>query len=209
MNDTDTLVATDHFQRFRSELERQTSSKHYNWSREKELSCQWLIERALPGRGVDVGGTEYLCKQLAAKGRQVTYYDWGAPKDYPDFVKDDMFNVLDHFEPQSLDFITTRHTLEHSLVPLYQLWAYNQLLRDEGQLLVIVPLHCREWVWFHTHHNCLPQENWLMLFHRAGFRVHEIGAGTWNAKRDLFVELRFDLRVETREMRLTDGPPDR
>ena len=94
-------------------------------------------------------------------------------------------------------------------MPLFQLWAFNQLLREDGQLLVVVPIHTQEWVWFHTHYSCLPQENWLMLFHRAGFRVHEIGAGTWNSRRDLFVELRFDLRVETRRMRLAGGPPKR
>jgi hypothetical protein len=33
------------------------------------------------------------------------------------------------------------------------------------------------------------------LFHRAGFRVNESGAGTCNSTRDLFVVLRSDLRV--------------
>lgn len=78
----------------------------------------------LPSRsGVDVGGTEYLCKQLAARGRQITYFDWGKPADAPDFVRDDMINILDHFAPESLDFITPCHTLEPSLAPLFQLFG--------------------------------------------------------------------------------------
>jgi len=36
-------------------------------------------------------------------------------------VRDDMINILDHFAPESLDFITTGHTLEPSLAPLIQL----------------------------------------------------------------------------------------
>ncbi len=199
----------DHFKRFLAELQRDTPDRSYRWTEEKEEASQWLVERVLPGRGVDVGGTEWLCEVLARTGRQVTYFDLTPPRDYSVFVQDDMANVLDHFEPRSLDFVLTRHTLEHSIAPLYQLWAFNQLLRDEGQLLVVVPMHCKEWVWFHTHYSCLPHENWLMLFHRAGFRVHEIGAGTWNPKRVHFVEMRFDLRVETRQLRLKGGVPSR
>ena len=76
----------------------------------------------LPSRsGVDVGGTEYLSKQLAARGRQITYFDWGKPADAPDFARDDMINILDHFAPESLGLLTTHHTLEPSLAPLFQL----------------------------------------------------------------------------------------
>jgi hypothetical protein len=198
-----------HFQRFLDELGEDTPERDYRWTAAKEEACQWLIDRALPGTGVDVGGTEYLCNVLAASGRHVTCYDLVQPREYAPSVQDDMVNILDHFAPRSLDFITTRHTLEHSVMPLYQLWAYNQLLRDDGQLLVVVPMHCKEWVWFHTHHSVLPQENWLMLFHRAGFNVKEVGAGTWNAARPLFIELRFDLRVASRRMRLKGGAPEK
>jgi len=43
------------------------------------------------------------------------------PVDFPDFVRDTMINILDHFAPESLDLLTTRHTLEPSLAPLIQL----------------------------------------------------------------------------------------
>jgi len=48
-------------------------------------------------------------------------------------------------------------------------------------------------------------ENWLMLFHRAGFKINETGSGTWNPRRPLFMEMQFDLRVESRQMRLAGG----
>jgi len=34
-------------------------------------------------------------------------------------VRDDMINILDHFAPESLDLLTTGHTLEPSLAPLF------------------------------------------------------------------------------------------
>src|SRR5690606_1629202 len=157
----------------------------------KTRSCQWLLDRVPAGAtGVDVGGTEYLCKKLAEKGCKVTYFDIGKPVDYGDHIQDDMFNILRHFPETSLDFITTRHTLEH------------RLLKDDGRLFVIVPMHNARWVWFATHFNCLPYENWLMLFYRAGFKVEEHDAGTWSIKRPDFVELRFSLSVESRQLRL-------
>lgn len=196
-----------HFQQFLADLNTQTPHRQYNWTRQKELSCQWLLDRALPGKGVDVGGTDYLVEALHDRGDDVTFYDMVPPRNHEKYVTDDMANILDHFELGSLDYITTRHTLEHSVSPMYQLWAYSKLLKTGGQLLVIVPMHCREWVWFHTHWSCLPQENWLMLFYRVGFDVHEIGAGTWNSSRNLFVELRFDLRKAGDSMRLRGGFP--
>lgn len=45
----------------------------------------------------------------------------GKPANFPDFVRDDMIDILDHFAPESLDFITTGHTLELSLAPHFQL----------------------------------------------------------------------------------------
>ncbi|MCU0625253.1 MAG: class I SAM-dependent methyltransferase, partial [Gemmatimonadaceae bacterium] len=204
-----TIPGLRHFETFLHELNTALPERGYRWSEAKERSCTWMLDRVVEGRGVDVGGTDWLCEQLARMGREVTFYDVVLPQEHPLHVQDDMMNVLEHFAPGSLDFITTRHTLEHSVAPLFQLWCYNRLLRPDGQLLVMVPVHAKEWVWFHTHWNCLPQENWLMLFHRAGFRVEAADAGSWNTGRDLFIELRFDLRKESESMRLKGGFPSR
>jgi SAM-dependent methyltransferase len=117
-----------------------------------------------------------------------------------------MFNVLRHFEPRSLDFITTRHTLEHSFVPLFQLWAYNQLLKDDGVLVVTVPSYHERWVWMTTHFHAVPPDSWHMLFHRAGFGVREFSSGSWKKGHAEFVEHRFVLEVESRELRLKGRP---
>lgn len=193
------------FQRFLLELRESFPEKDYRWTKGKERSCKWMLSRVpANARGVDVGGTEYLCRKLAEKGCQVTFFDLEAPSSFENRVQDDMFNILRHFPERSLDFITTRHTLEHSLVPMYQLWAYNRLLKDDGKLLVIVPMHNKRWVWFTTHFSCLPYENWLMLFYRTGFKVDECDAGNWSSKssRPDFVEYRFALSVESRTLRL-------
>lgn len=191
------------FDHFRKELNETAPFVSYGFSEMKAQSCGWMIDR-IPagGTGVDVGGTEFLCERLSEKGCDVTFYDFGAPQQFPKFIEDDMFNVLDHFEEKSLDFVTTRHTLEHALVPLFQLWAYNRLLKDDGRLLVIVPQYNTKWLWFHTHFSCLPVDSWHMLFYRAGFRIVSSDTAPWHPTRKAYIENRFELAIETRSMRL-------
>jgi len=138
---------TPAFDEFRRELNEGSPTSGYDWTTWKERSCDWIASHIPAGkRVVDVGGTEYLCQKLAEKGCETTYYDFFPPREFPDFIVDDMFNVLEHFGQQSLDVITTRHALEHSLVPLFQLWAYNRLLKDDGRLIVIVPAYNQKWL---------------------------------------------------------------
>jgi hypothetical protein len=190
------------FKEFLDEVTERSPAMEYVWTREKEISCGWIISQISSGKGVDVGGTEFLCKKLSEKGVDITCYDMFPPSEPIPHVKDDMINILDHFEEKSLDFITTRHTLEHSLVPLFQLWAYKRLLKEGGKLFVIVPIHHRDWVWFGTHHNCLPYDNWVMLFHRAGFKVEISDAGSWKPWDPKYIEYRFRLSVDSRALRL-------
>lgn len=201
-------ASTDLYAEFRDELQRSFKDYGYGWSHQKARSCDWIVRR-LPkeGVGVDVGGTAYLVKKVQANGeRQITYFDYFPPRD-PEierFVAADMAEFGNHFAPRSLDFITTRHTLEHSLNPLFQLWQYNRALKDGGRLVVVVPQYSKKWVWFFSHFSCLPQESWLMLFHRAGFAVKEATAGTWKPWNPEFIEYRFVLDVEKRGLSLGD-----
>lgn len=191
------------FDAFLKDLNDSYPEVEYASSKHRERSSEWFVKRIEKGKkGIDVGGTEPLCEKLRAKGVDVTYVDLFPPKSFPKYVKTDMFNILDHYQPKSLDFITTRHTLEHSFAPLFQLWAYNRILKDDGELFVIVPQHNRDWVWFPTHHNCLPPDNWLMLFYRTGFKVIEADAGTWKPEKSNFIEYRYRLGVEARGLRL-------
>jgi hypothetical protein len=201
-----TGMTTKLFDQFVTETKQFADTVSYGFSKSKARSCQWIAKYIKSGwKGVDVGGTEYLCKLLADKGCDITFFDIIKPSS-PDVksVQDDMINVGEHFESRSLDFITTRHTLEHSLSPLFQLWCYNRLLKDSGRLFVVVPQHSKKWVWLRTHHNCLPRENWIMLFYRAGFGIVQSTAGSWKPNNPEFIEWRFELSIESRELRLSN-----
>ena len=196
---------SDLYAAFSAELQAEFKDYGYVWNKAKERSCDWILQRLPAGTGVDVGGTAYLVKKAHERADvRMTYFDYFPPKDKAivEHVAADMAAFGDHFTPRSLDFITTRHTLEHALNPLFQLWQYNRALKDGGKLIVVVPQHSRKWVWFYSHFNCLPRENWLMLFHRTGFKVLESDAGTWKADDPEFVEYRFVLEVEQRGFRL-------
>ncbi|MHA6494557.1 methyltransferase domain-containing protein [Pseudomonas borbori] len=194
---------------FMSELQGQFKDFGYKWTKSKELSCDWILRRLPAGTGVDVGGTSYLVKKALEQGCDITYFDYFPPADktITRFIAADMSEFAEHFQPRSLDFISTRHTLEHSLNPLYQLWQYNRTLKDDGVLVVIVPQHSKEWVWFYSHFSCVPMENWLMLFHRAGFSIKEVTAGSWWNEHPEYIEYRFVLEIESRGLRLDNPEP--
>lgn len=190
------------FNDFMKEVQSRSPNMNYVWSKEKEVSCDWIISRIEGGKGVDIGGTPYLYHKLREKGCDMAIYDQFLDPGFEHGISDDMANVLDHFEPETLDFITTRHTLEHAICPMFQLWAYNRILRTHGKLYVIVPNHSKDWVWFGTHHNCLPHENWVMLFHRTGFNIKTTDAGTWKPSDPKFIEWRFELVKASPTLRL-------
>ena len=192
------------YREFTADLSKAFEFHEYGFSPGKRKSCDWIVPRVPEGRGVDVGGTYYLVEQLRAAGRDTTFYDYFPPTQpgMEPAIADDMANFGLHFAPRSLDFITCRHTLEHSLNPTFQLWQFNRALKDDGRLIVIVPIHNRNWTWFYTHFSCLPLENWQMLFHRTGFGIVESAAGTWKANDPNFVEYRFVLGIESRAIRL-------
>jgi hypothetical protein len=64
----------------------------------------------------------------------------GKPLDFPEFVQDDMINIPDHFAPESRDLLTTRHTLEHSLAPLFQL--FRPTTDNNGPAIVVTNNPC-------------------------------------------------------------------
>lgn len=189
---------------FLKEIRDRAPAMEYHWTSQKELSCDWIISKIKPGsKGVDIGGTPYLYHKLREKGCDMTIYDQFLDVDaFEQAIQDDMINVLDHFEPGSLDFITTRHALEHAIWPMFQLWCYNRILKMGGKLYVIVPNHSKDWVWFGTHHSCMPYENWLMMFWRMGFNSYTTDAGSWKPNDPKFIEWRFELIKASETVRL-------
>jgi SAM-dependent methyltransferase len=148
-----------------------------------------------------------LLEQLVDKGLTCTYYDAFPPK-WPkiefNVITGDMHQIATQLPRKSFDFVSCRHTLEHSLNPLFVLWQINLLLRDGGKALIIVPKYNSYWAWFYTHFNCLPIDNWRMLFYRSGFRIDQEDEGFWDdeQKSTWFEEHRFVLSVESRSIRL-------
>lgn len=188
---------------FLAEVKSKTREIKYGWNRHKEASCQWIVDRLLAGwEGVDVGGTEFIAKAASQKGCKISLFDWHPNDNFTPSIADDMRNILDHFEKESLDFITTRHTLEHALFPLFQLWAFNRILKKEGALLVIVPAPNMRWHYMVNHYSCLSHEHWLSLFHKSNFKVVAADAGTWNPANPDFIEYRYHLEKESDGLRL-------
>lgn len=202
------VKSADIHQVFRRELQAAFEDFGYGWDKHKEASCDWITKQIPEGLGVDLGGTAFLVKAInAMPNRKAIFYDYFPPKDkgISHFVADDMDQFANHFDPGSLDFVTSRHTLEHALNPLFILWQINRSLKDKGKLIVVVPEHCKDWVWFYSHFSCLPRENWHMLFHRAGFKTVRSDAGTWQPHNPDFIEHRFVLEKETCSIRLKNN----
>ena len=197
-------------ERFTAEYASQLEYHNYGWSDGKEASVRWILSRIGQGRVLDVGGTTRLLDQLHDKGNPCAYFDAFPPtRDVPYPVHTgDIHVVADFFPEASFEYVTLRHTLEHCLNPLLVLWQVNTLLVERGRLIVILPHHWSYWVWFYTHFNCLPLENWRMLFYRAGYRIVEETSGFWDAEQQdpHFVEYRFVLEVESRSIRLGARP---
>jgi SAM-dependent methyltransferase len=195
---------------FSEELKRSFRDYQYQWSKGKEVSCSWIIERIEQGIVADIGGTQWLLEQLHSKGLECTYFDAFPPKGQLSegiAVKTgDLHQVADLMPRASYDYVVLRHTLEHALNPLLVLWQVNLLLKTNGKAFVIVPCHIKYWVWFYTHFSCLPMENWRMIFFRAGFEIIEESIGNWHddQKNSSFTEHRFMLRVSTRNLRLSN-----
>lgn len=199
---------------FQAELKRNFRYYGYKWSKGKEKSCEWIMEQIDTGKVLDIGGTSWLLERLSEKSCECTYFDAFPPSSKnPPYrvVTGDIHHVADLLPQGHFEHISLRHTLEHALNPLFVLWQVNALLSAGGRAYIIVPAHSRFWVWFYTHFNCLPIENWRMLFYRAGFSIEEESTGHWDDDQcdENFKEHRFVLRQDTRSLRLEGEPAQR
>jgi SAM-dependent methyltransferase len=196
-------------EKFNKEFSKNLTFYNYGWSEGKNISISWIVDNIVGEDVLDVGGTTQLLKMLKAnRGIVASIYDAFPLKDllpgeYKDIYIGDFFNLLDVVGDKQFDSIIFRHSLEHTLNPLFVLWQANRLLKLGGQLIVIVPPHHNYWVWFYTHFNCLPEENWEMLFWRAGFKIVKKEHGHWDNEQSspFFRETRYILCSETKDLR--------
>lgn len=195
---------------FESELKQAFHFYDYGFSKGKALSCQWVLDRIADGSTLEVGGTTYIVNELRKKGIPCCYFDAFPPSEelvkFPNakVLVGDIHSVLDLAGPSSYDNIVCRHTLEHSMNPMFVLWSLQKILKDGGSLYLILPRHVKHWVWWYTHFSCLPLENWRMLFYRTGFEVVEHEVGYWDDEQKSRMEDRFRLRVVSKQLRLTN-----
>ena len=198
-------------ERFNLEFNKHLKFFNYKWTSGKDISIEWVADQISFGNVLDIGGTVQLLKLLSNK-KQILASIFDAfpvsdlePNEYKHSYVGEFSDLLDIISPnEKFDTIVCRHSLEHCLNPLFVLWQINQLLVDNGKLIVLLPPYNKKWLWFYTHFNCLPEENWEMLFYRTGFKIEKKEYGQWDKKqRDPhFKETRYVLISETKELRL-------
>ena len=76
-------------------------------------------------------------------------------------------------ENASADFIWCRHALEHSPYPLFTLFEFNRVLKDDGQAYIEVPAPDCTRLHEHNdnHFSILGNTMWNALFIKAGFQI--------------------------------------
>ncbi len=109
---------------------------------------KWFDTLKLEGalqRAVDVGcGTGYVTQHLAMRGIRtigITYNEYeieDCKRRGIEVMKEDMHFLP--FKSESVDLVLSSHSLEHSISPLFALWEWRRVLRQEGYLLINVPI---------------------------------------------------------------------
>ncbi len=197
-----TLCKNSSQKRFEEEFSNKLEFHDYGWSLGKQRSIEWMLSHVEGESIIDIGGTvEFVKLAWKIKGLKVSILDAFPVKDLNKaecgnvFVSD-IHNILDVIGEKTYTTITCRHTLEHSLNPLFVLWQINKALVEGGRCIVILPPYLKCWVWFYSHFNCLPEESWEMLFFRSGFLVESKEYGQWDSEQSKpeFKETRYILR---------------
>lgn len=209
MNNNEEITKINAAEKFDQILDASIKFRNYGWSKGKEVSMRWIVDNIVGNKILDVGGTSRLIKYLSAKGVMASIFDKFPCNDLKENEFDEMYvgefsKIVDVIGDKKFDTITCRHSLEHSLNPMFVLWQLNQILIDAGRLIIILPPHLKNWIWFYTHFNCLPEENWEMLFYRAGFNITSKTYGYWDdmQQNPVYREIRYILQSETKELRL-------
>ena len=80
-------------------------------------------------------------------------------------------SVDDH----SIDLIWCRHALEHSPYPLFTLYEFHRVLKDQAMAFIEVPAPDNDRIFIHennpNHYSILGERMWQGLFYKTGFDV--------------------------------------
>jgi len=81
----------------------------------------------------------------------------------------------DGWYDESVDFIFSRHALEHSPYPIFTLMEYNRILKQFGKIYIEIPApDCeRKHEWNLNHYSILGEQQLAALIVRTGFNIEK------------------------------------
>lgn len=103
-------------------------------------------------------------------------------------IKADM-TFMDEIPDESFELVFSRHSLEHSPMPLLTLMEYNRVLELQKYVIIIVPN--LGGLYGENHYSVFTKKIWKRLFSLAGF---EITSFCRSIKRRKYFEYRFILK---------------
>jgi SAM-dependent methyltransferase len=88
-------------------------------------------------------------------------------------LHDDMSDLS--VDDDSIDLVWCRHALEHSPYPLFTLYEFHRVLKDQALAFIEVPAPDNDRVFVHennpNHYSIMGERMWLALFYKSGFDV--------------------------------------
>ena len=89
----------------------------------------------------------------------------------------------DGYYDESVDFIFSRHSLEHSPYPIFTLVEYNRVLKQHGKIYIEMPApDCeRQHEWNLNHYSILGRNQLAALLDRTGFTINTFDVLSFDA----------------------------
>ena len=89
----------------------------------------------------------------------------------------------DGYYDESVDFIFSRHSLEHSPYPIFTLIEYNRVLKQHGKIYIEMPApDCeRQHEWNLNHYSILGRNQLAALLDRTGFTINTFDVLSFDA----------------------------
>jgi SAM-dependent methyltransferase len=89
----------------------------------------------------------------------------------------------DGYYDESVDFIFSRHSLEHSPYPIFTLVEYNRVLKQHGKIYIEMPApDCeRQHEWNLNHYSILGRNQLAALLDRTGFAINTFDVLSFDA----------------------------
>lgn len=124
---------------------------------------------------LDIGGGTHghWANELAKRAENVSVVDLNLPdktvyKDNITFIKSDAHDLK--FDSEQFDCVYVSHCFEHLIAPYLALCEFNRVLKENGQLILIVPHATSSWINDGNHLSVFNPEQQNALCEKAGFQ---------------------------------------